>query len=102
MDRRAAWVIGLVFGGLFLCLFAFLALAWAAVYSGRSGGFARGDRVGVVEVLGVITDGKTNLQEIRAVGENDRLPAIVLRVGSPGGAGGPPPERWPVIQLTQA
>ena len=31
MDRRAAWILGLVFGGLFLCLFLFMALAWIAI-----------------------------------------------------------------------
>ena len=102
MDRRAAWVIGLVFGGLFLCLFAFLALAWAAVYSGRSGGFARGDRVGVVEVLGVITDGKTTLKELREFAENDGIRAIVVRVDSPGGAVGPSQEIYEAIQTLRA
>ncbi len=59
MDRRAAWILGLVFGGLFLCLFAFMALAWIAVQGGRGGNVmarAGGDRVGVVEVTGVIAD----------------------------------------------
>jgi hypothetical protein len=37
MDRRAAWILGLVFGGLFLCLFAFMALAWVAIQGGRAG-----------------------------------------------------------------
>jgi protease IV len=102
MDRRAAWIIGLVFGGLFLSLFAFLALAWAAVHSGRSGSFARGDRVGVVEVLGVIADGKTTLKELREFAENDGIRAIVVRVDSPGGAVGPSQEIYEALQTLRA
>jgi protease-4 len=97
MDRRAAWIIGLVFGGLFLCLFAFLALAWLAVQGGKSGSFARGERVGVVEVVGVIADGKTTLKELRDFAENDGIRAIVVRVDSPGGAVGPSQEIYEAI-----
>jgi hypothetical protein len=48
MDRRAAWILGLVFGGLFLCLFAFMALAWIAVQrrAGRQRHGPRGRRAG--------------------------------------------------------
>jgi len=101
MDRRAAWILGLVFGGLFLCLFAFLALAWAAVNTGRSGSFARGDRVGVVEVTGVIADGKTTLKELRDFAENDGIRAIVVRVDSPGGSVGPSQEIYEAIHSTR-
>jgi protease IV len=102
MDRRAAWIIGLVFGGLFLSLFAFLALAWAAVHSGRSGSFAKGDRVGVVEVVGVISDGKNTLKELREFADNDGIRAIVVRVDSPGGAVGPSQEIYEAIQSLRA
>jgi protease-4 len=99
MDRRAAWVIGLVFGGLFLCLFAFMALAWVAVQSGRGGGFSRpGERVGVVEVTGVIADGKTTLKELREFAENDAIRAVVIRVDSPGGAVGPSQEIYDAVK----
>ena len=101
MDRRAAWILGLVFGGLFLCLFAFLVLAWAAVNTGRSGSFARGDRVGVVEVTGVIADGKTTLKELRDFAENDGIRAIVVRVDSPGGSVGPSQEIYEAIHSTR-
>jgi protease-4 len=98
MDRRAAWIIGLVFGGLFLCLFAFLALAWIAIHSGRAPGLARGDRVGVVEVTGVIADSKTTLKELREFGESDSIRAIVVRVDSPGGSVGPSQEIYEAMK----
>jgi protease-4 len=98
MDRRAAWIIGLVFGGLFLCLFAFLALAWIAIHSGRPAAFARGERVGVVEVVGPILDGKTTLKELRDFGEADWIRAIVVRVDSPGGSVGPSQEIYQAVK----
>src|SRR5215470_1590615 len=104
MDRRAAWILGLVFGGLFLCLFMFMALAWVAIQSGRSGnviGRAGGDRVGVVEVTGVIADPKTTLRELREFTEDQRIRAIVVRIDSPGGAVGPSQEIFEAMRRVQ-
>ena len=104
MDRRAAWILGLVFGGLFLCLFAFMALAWIAVQGGRGGGMmgrAGGDRVGVVEVTGVIADSKTTLKELREFEEDPRIRAVVVRIDSPGGSVGPSQEILGAMQRLQ-
>jgi protease-4 len=104
MDRRAAWILGLVFGGLFLCLFMFMALAWIAIQSGRSGnviGRAGGDRVGVVEVAGVIADSKTTLRELREFSEDPRIRAIVVRIDSPGGSVGPSQEIFEGMRRVQ-
>ena len=104
MDRRAAWILGLVFGGLFLCLFAFMALAWIAVQGGRGGnGMPRagGERVGVVEVTGVITDSKTTLRELREFEEDARIRAVVVRIDSPGGSVGPSQEILEAMQRLQ-
>jgi protease-4 len=104
MDRRAAWILGLVFGGLFLCLFAFMALAWIAVQGGRGGnvmGRAGGDRVGVVEVTGVIADDKVTLRELREFGEDPRIRAIVVRIDSPGGSVGPSQEIFEAMRRLQ-
>jgi len=104
MDRRAAWILGLVFGGLFLCLFMFMALAWIAIQGGRSGnviGRAGADRVGVVEVTGVIADSKTPLKELREFAEDQRIRAIVVRIDSPGGAVGPSQEIFEAMRRLQ-
>jgi len=87
-----------VFGGLFLCLFAFLGLAWIAIHSGRAPGLARGERVGVVEVVGIIADAKTTLKELREFAESDSIRAIVVRVDSPGGSVGPSQEIYEAIK----
>ena len=104
MDRRAAWILGLVFGGLFLCLFAFMALAWIAIQGGRGGNVmarAGGDRVGVVEVTGVIADAKTTLKELREFEEDPRIRAVVVRIDSPGGSVGPSQEILEAMQRLQ-
>ncbi|HZX43563.1 MAG TPA: signal peptide peptidase SppA [Myxococcaceae bacterium] len=105
MDRRAAWILGLVFGGLFLCLFAFMALAWIAIQGGRGGNVmarAGGDRVGVVEVTGVIGDAKTTLKELREFDEDPRIRAVVVRIDSPGGAVGPSQELFEAMKRLRA
>jgi protease IV len=104
MDRRAAWILGLVFGGLFLCLFAFMALAWIAVQSGRGGMVLSrgGEPVGVVEVTGVIADGKTTLKELRDFADDPRIKAVVVRIDSPGGSVGPSQEIYEAMKRLRA
>ncbi|MGO9829027.1 MAG: signal peptide peptidase SppA [Myxococcaceae bacterium] len=98
MDRRAGWIIGIIFGGLFLCLFAFLALTWYAFQGERGTTFSTGPRVGVVEVTGVIADAKKTLKELRDFAEADSIKAIVLRVDSPGGAVAPSQEIYEAVR----
>lgn len=104
MDRRSAWVLGIVFGGLFLVLLAFLFLVQSTVRSG-SPGFAAGSRttgsgplVGVVEVLGPIEDSKKAVEQLEAFGRRDDIRAVVVRVDSPGGAVGPSQEIYAAIE----
>jgi protease-4 len=103
MDRRAAWVLGIVFGGLFLCLFGFLFVFYAAVHGGegRSSG-GTGEKVGVVEVVGEITDGKQTLKQLREFRDDGSVKAIVVRVDSPGGAVGPSQEIYASIRKITA
>ncbi len=98
MDRRAGWIIGLVFGGLFLCLFLFLFILFAAVKAPGSGLRGGGDRVGVVEIVGEIRDSKKALEQLREFKDADHIKAIVVRVDSPGGAVGPSQEIFEAIK----
>ena len=100
MDRRAAWVLGLIFGGLFLCLFGFLLILFIAVQAGEDGISSGKDKVGVVEVLGVI-DGETAkrvVKELDAFRDTDHIKAIVVRVDSPGGEVAPSQEIYDAIR----
>lgn len=97
MDRRAAWVLGIIFGGLFLCLFAFLMLFWAAIHVGNESG-SGADAVGVVEIKGPIKGARSTLDALRAFRKNPRVKALVIRIDSPGGAVAPSQEIYEAIR----
>src|SRR5512146_953359 len=101
MDRRAAWVLGIVFGGLFVCLFGFLFLMYAAIQSGGGSSgrsFGGGDRVGIVEITGPIVDSKKTLERLRDLEDSDSIKAIVVRIDSPGGAVAPSQEMYEALR----
>jgi protease-4 len=68
------------------------------------GGYIRnidfGEKVGVVELTGVISEAQPIIQQIKSFRENDAIKAIVLRIDSPGGAVGPSQEIYREIQKT--
>ncbi|AKU91038.1 signal peptide peptidase SppA [Vulgatibacter incomptus] len=91
MDKRAAIVLGVIFGGLFLALFGFLILAFSVAGGAGAGKLGAGN-VGVVEVKGPITDAEDEVKALHDFLEEDRIKAVVVRVNSPGGAVGPSQE----------
>jgi protease-4 len=97
MDRRAAWVLGIIFGGLFLLLFAFLAVFWAAVRGG-SRAETGGDRIGVIEIKGEITDAKKTLEDLKDFRDDKAIKAVVVRIDSPGGAVAPSQEIYEALR----
>lgn len=60
--------------------------------------FAVGERVGVIEVKGVIIDAKAVLDRIESFRKNGSIKAVVLRVDSPGGAVAPSQEIFEAIR----
>jgi protease IV len=109
LDKRAAAVLGVIFGGLFLVLFAFLLLTWSAVKSAPSLGSlsdestSAGARVGIVEVKGAIGDnerganGEVIVRQIRKLERDNDVKAILVRVDSPGGAVAPSQEIYAAL-----
>ena len=57
-----------------------------------------GDRVGVVELLGVITDSTEVVRHIRQFAKRDDLVAIVVRIDSPGGSVAPSQEIYSALR----
>lgn len=98
MDRKSAVVLGVIFGGLFLALFAFLMLAYAAVRSGGSeegaSSFSSGPAIGVIELKGVITSVDKQLKALRRFEKDEAIKAILVRIDSPGGSVGPSQELY--------
>ncbi|HEX4620213.1 MAG TPA: signal peptide peptidase SppA [Myxococcaceae bacterium] len=96
MNRRATWVLGFILGGIFLCLLGFLFVFAAAVKSDDKG-FGSGDKLGVVEILGPITDSKRTLKDLREYEEAENIKALLVRIDSPGGAVGPSQEIYDAL-----
>jgi protease-4 len=62
--------------------------------------FEFGDKVGVVEVQGVISDAKPIVSQLKKFRKNEAIKAIVLRIDSPGGGVGPSQEIYSEVKKT--
>ncbi|MFO7971334.1 MAG: signal peptide peptidase SppA [Desulfobacterales bacterium] len=62
--------------------------------------FEFGEKVGIIEVRGIIADSKKALQNLKRFREDDSIKAIVIRIDSPGGAVGPSQEIFREIRKT--
>jgi protease-4 len=84
MARRGRWVVGGVIAvGVLLILFV-----WVVGGSGGGveGGFSgMGRKVGLVEIEGPIRSASPVVRQLKHYGRDRSIPAIVLRVNSPGG-----------------
>ncbi|UCD86667.1 MAG: signal peptide peptidase SppA [Desulfobacterales bacterium] len=63
--------------------------------------FEFGDKVGVVEIKGVIADAKQTVLELKRFRKNEDIKAIVLRIDSPGGGVGPSQEIYAEVKKTR-
>jgi protease-4 len=111
MNRRAAVVLVVVFGGFFVLFLLFLAIAYSAVrntperHAGKTS--FGGPKIGVVELKGTIGDEKGGIQgsreaeQIRDFAEDDKIKAILIRIDSPGGSVAPSQEIWEEIKRSR-
>jgi protease-4 len=111
VDKRAAVVLAVIFGGLFLVLFGFLVLAWSAVKSTTASGLdaelstGTGPRIGVVELKGTVGgDGERGIDAdkvvklLRKYDRDDDVRAVVVRIDSPGGSVAPSQEIYSALR----
>jgi len=68
--------------------------------SGARTKFVSGEKVGVVEITGVILDSKDIIENIKMFREDKDVKAIVLRIESPGGGVGPSQEIFHEVRKT--
>jgi len=59
-----------------------------------------GEKVGIVELTGFISDAKNVIHQIKRFREDDAIKAIVIRIDSPGGGVGPSQEIFTEIRKT--
>lgn len=62
--------------------------------------FEFGEKVGVVEITGVIVEARDAIDQIKQLREEDSIKAIVVRINSPGGAVAPAQEIYREIRKT--
>jgi protease IV len=86
--RSRVWLWVLIGGGaFFLFVLAVFTLVYIALHaSGREAGIhAFGDKIGVVDLDGVIVDPSEVVEDIRRFADDDSIKAIIIHVNSPGG-----------------
>jgi len=79
------WVFlgGTAFVALLVAVFSLIGLA---ARGGRGGShFAFGDKIGVIDLEGVIVEPRTMVRQLKDYADDDSIRAIILRVNTPGG-----------------
>ena len=87
-SRSRTWLWIIIGGGaFFLFVLAVFTLVYLTLHAGAERGALAGfgDKIGVVDLEGVIIDPNTVVQQLKKFGEDDSIKAIILHVNSPGG-----------------
>jgi len=85
--RSRTWLWILIGGGaFFLFVLAVFTLVYLAMRTDEQTSFRGfGDKIGVVDLEGVIISPKTVVEQLKKFGDDDSIKAIILHVNSPGG-----------------
>jgi protease IV len=75
-----------------LVIFIVVILAFAASFVVGMASRSFGDRIGIVEIEGVISDSRDAMADIVRFKEDDGVRAVIVRINSPGGSVGPTQE----------
>ena len=87
MNSRSLWTGCLV---TFVAVLFFLGISGVVLaLLGKGSIFSSQERVGVVEIKGLLTDSRTAIKQLDRYRDDDSIKAIVLRINSQGGAVGP-------------
>jgi protease-4 len=88
--RKHPVLVGLIVIGVILGVFL-LSILFLTRF-GEKEAFARGEKIAVVDIKGVITSSRHIVEQIDNFTEDDGVKAIILRINSPGGGVGPSQE----------
>ena len=86
--RSRVWLWILIGGGaFFLFVLAVFTLVYLTLHTGENTSLAGsfGDKIGVVDLEGVIIDPSVVVAQLKKFGEDDSIKAIIIHVNSPGG-----------------
>src|SRR6201998_2216699 len=86
-EKRSRTLLWIVIGGgaFFLFVLAVFALVYVTLHAGKDTSLAFGDKIGVVDLEGVIISPNPVVQQLKKFGDDDSIKAIILHVNSPGG-----------------
>ena len=77
-----------------------IAMILLFVVGTKDSDFEFGEKVGIIEITGIIGDAKSVIHNLKRFREDDSIKAIVVRIDSPGGAVGPSQEIYREIRKT--
>lgn len=84
-SRTFPWIV-IGGGAFFLFVLAVFALVYLTLHAGKDTTLAAfGDKIGVVDLDGVIFSPNPVVQQLKKFGDDDSIKAIILHVNSPGG-----------------
>ncbi|MGA2695614.1 MAG: signal peptide peptidase SppA [Terriglobales bacterium] len=85
--RSRTWLWILIGGGaFFLFVLAVFTLVYLTMHAGQSSSaMTFGDKIGVVDLEGVILDSNIIVQQLKKFSDDDSIKGIIIRVNSPGG-----------------
>src|SRR5713101_6859096 len=87
-NGRSRTVLWIVIGGgaFFLFVLAVFTLVYLTLHTGEQATIhSFGDKIGVVDLEGVIIDPRVVVPQLKKFGDDDSIKAIILHVNSPGG-----------------
>jgi protease IV len=88
-EKRSRTWLWIVIGGgaFFLFVLAVFSLVYVALHAGKdsSGLTTFGDKIGVVDLEGVIINPGPTIQQLKKFADDDSIKAIIIHVNSPGG-----------------
>ncbi|MBW2038618.1 MAG: signal peptide peptidase SppA [Deltaproteobacteria bacterium] len=88
MMKKHPVLIGLIIIGVILVVFVGSILLLTYMFRREAPSFVLGDKVGVVEITGVISNSREVIRGVKSFTEDGGVKAIVLRIDSPGGGVG--------------
>lgn len=84
--RSRIWLWVIIGGGaFFLFVLAVFTLVYVALHAGGRQTAIFGEKIGVVDLSGVILDPDEVVSDLRKFGDDDSIKAIIIHVNSPGG-----------------
>src|SRR5262249_42502069 len=86
--RSRVWLWVLIGGGaFFLFVLAVFTLVYLTLHSSENATLTSsfGDKIGVVDLEGVIIDPSTTVSQLKKFSEDDSIKAIIIHINSPGG-----------------